>query len=353
MSTFNSPSDVAAATLARSSSVNDLDAAVAAAFALLPDEAKLYRGTANFGTDTGAADAYVVATPYTVAYGDGLNVAFIPLGTNTGASTINVNGLGVKSIRDPVGAALTAGLIVVGVPTEVRYSSVTGFFHLVGALSPMGPAGPAGGVTSVDISGGTTGLTSTGGPITTSGSLTLGGTLSAANGGTGVANNAAATLTRSGNHALTLTTTATTALTLPESGTLATLAGSETLANKTLTDPTMGNSHLRGIKTAAFNSELTLSTTTGAVTVDWSAGANYKQNEPTGTITYTFTAPTHSPCRLQLRIDSDGTSTAYTPTFPGTVIQYGTTFAASNNKKAVLSFWWDGTNYHMTGMNQV
>lgn len=43
----------------------------------------------------------------------------------------------------------------------------------------------AGTVTSVDASGGTTGLTFTGGPITTSGSLTLGGTLNVANGGTG------------------------------------------------------------------------------------------------------------------------------------------------------------------------
>lgn len=42
-------------------------------------------------------------------------------------------------------------------------------------------------------------------------------------GGTGVANNDLATLTRSGNHALTLTTTATTSLTLPTTGTVAVL----------------------------------------------------------------------------------------------------------------------------------
>jgi hypothetical protein len=41
-------------------------------------------------------------------------------------------------------------------------------------------------VTSVDGSGGTTGLTLTGGPITSVGTLTLGGTLAVANGGTGV-----------------------------------------------------------------------------------------------------------------------------------------------------------------------
>jgi len=46
-------------------------------------------------------------------------------------------------------------------------------------------ANPLGTVTSVDASGGTTGLTFTGGPITTSGTLTLGGTLNVANGGTG------------------------------------------------------------------------------------------------------------------------------------------------------------------------
>lgn len=41
-------------------------------------------------------------------------------------------------------------------------------------------------VTSVNVSGGTTGLTTTGGPITTSGTITIAGTLDTANGGTGL-----------------------------------------------------------------------------------------------------------------------------------------------------------------------
>jgi hypothetical protein len=53
-------------------------------------------------------------------------------------------------------------------------------------------------------------------------------------GGTGVANNAASTLTISGNYATTLTVSNTTSVTLPTSGTLATLAGAETLTNKEL-----------------------------------------------------------------------------------------------------------------------
>ena len=46
--------------------------------------------------------------------------------------------------------------------------------------------GGSGTVTSVDVSGGTTGLTTSGGPVTTSGTITLAGTLAVANGGTGL-----------------------------------------------------------------------------------------------------------------------------------------------------------------------
>lgn len=46
-------------------------------------------------------------------------------------------------------------------------------------------SGGTGTVTSVNVSGGTTGLTTTGGPVTSSGTITLGGTLAVTNGGTG------------------------------------------------------------------------------------------------------------------------------------------------------------------------
>ena len=48
-------------------------------------------------------------------------------------------------------------------------------------------AGGTGTVTSVAVSGGTTGLTTSGGPITAAGTITLGGTLAVASGGTGTA----------------------------------------------------------------------------------------------------------------------------------------------------------------------
>tara|TARA_Y100000004_G_scaffold167770_1_gene200583 strand:- start:296 stop:1837 length:1542 start_codon:yes stop_codon:yes gene_type:complete len=55
-----------------------------------------------------------------------------------------------------------------------------------------GGGGGSGTVTSVEVSGGTTGLSTSGGPITTSGTITIGGTLAVANGGTGADNAATA-----------------------------------------------------------------------------------------------------------------------------------------------------------------
>jgi hypothetical protein len=53
------------------------------------------------------------------------------------------------------------------------------------ASNPSGYTSNTGTVTSVAVSGGTTGLTTSGGPVTTSGTVTLAGTLAVANGGTG------------------------------------------------------------------------------------------------------------------------------------------------------------------------
>src|SRR5210317_417861 len=55
------------------------------------------------------------------------------------------------------------------------------------AVFNANPTEVGGTVTSVDVSGGTTGLTTSGGPITNSGTITLSGTLAVANGGTGSA----------------------------------------------------------------------------------------------------------------------------------------------------------------------
>jgi hypothetical protein len=90
-------------------------------------------------------------------------------------------------------------------------------------------------------------------------------------GGTGV-NNGSKTITLGGSfthtgaHTLGLTTTANTSVTLPTTGTLATLAGTETFTNKTLTSPTINSGALSGTFTGSFTASgvATFSNTTDA-----------------------------------------------------------------------------------------
>jgi hypothetical protein len=67
------------------------------------------------------------------------------------------------------------------------------------AVLNANPTVSAGTVTSVDVSGGTTGLTTSGGPVTGSGTVTLAGALVVANGGTGGTTAAAARASLSAN----------------------------------------------------------------------------------------------------------------------------------------------------------
>lgn len=66
---------------------------------------------------------------------------------------------------------------------NLRYNSELGVFE--GYANGSWQTTMVGGVTSVNVLGGSTGLTTSGGPITTAGAITLGGTLNAASGGTG------------------------------------------------------------------------------------------------------------------------------------------------------------------------
>lgn len=145
-------------------------------------------------------------------------------------------------------------------------------------------------------------------------------------------------------------------LALPLTGVLkgngGTTAISAATANSDYLAPALTNTAVSGFKTATFHQQATLATTTGAVSVDWSAAQNYKQTEPTGAITYSFTAPP-GPCHLQLLVDSDGTSTAYTHVWPASVIWMGAVWAGINNKRAIINFWYDGASYYAMGSNQV
>jgi len=85
------------------------------------------KGDWVWGTDTGAANAYVVTVPPfiqpLVAYQAGMAVKFKAVNANSGSSgsTINVNGLGTVGLKRAGGAALNSGDIVSGQVLEVVY----------------------------------------------------------------------------------------------------------------------------------------------------------------------------------------------------------------------------------------
>jgi hypothetical protein len=83
----------------------------------------------------------------------------------------------------PTAGDLAAGELAINLTDEALY-----FKNAAGVVKLLADSsGALGTVTSVDVSGGTTGLTTSGGPITSSGTITLAGTLGVANGGTGTA----------------------------------------------------------------------------------------------------------------------------------------------------------------------
>jgi hypothetical protein len=123
------------------------------------------------------------------------------------------------------------------------------------------------------------------------------GTLGADQGGTGVANNAAMTVTGSGNFAYTRTLTGATNVTLPTTGTLATLAGTETFTNKTLTSPTLTTPNINSaqISTVSGTAPLFMARAwvnfngTGTVAIRASGNVSSITDNGTGNYTINFT----------------------------------------------------------------
>lgn len=81
--------------------------------------------------------------------------------------------------------SLSAQVPTITTSSKIKFleGNNTWYATVADLLAAMGAG--SGSVTSVDVSGGTTGITTSGGPVTTSGTITLAGTLDVDNGGTG------------------------------------------------------------------------------------------------------------------------------------------------------------------------
>jgi hypothetical protein len=89
-------------------------------------------GWLSYAVDSGVANAYVVTLdPAPTQLFDGMPVCFRASNPNNGASTVNVNGLGVKSLLSQAQDALGGGEIVANGLVVTRYSQSLGAFVIV------------------------------------------------------------------------------------------------------------------------------------------------------------------------------------------------------------------------------
>ncbi|MCK5606544.1 hypothetical protein KAR91_31870 [Candidatus Pacearchaeota archaeon] len=88
--------------------------------------------------DSGAADAYVLSVvgnnPAPADYEDNMTFRFVATNTNTGASTVDVESLGVKNIFLD-GAALTGGEIITGNAATITFDVANDRFNIIPGTS--------------------------------------------------------------------------------------------------------------------------------------------------------------------------------------------------------------------------
>ncbi len=187
-------------------------------------------GPLSIGASVGANTITIGGATSTVSIAGDLSVEGTTTTFNTQTvqvedSNIKVNYLGNDATSEGAGLEIDR----TGTHGSLKYATALASKFKIGALGAEAEV--------ADVSSGQTltnktisGASNTISNIALSSQVT--GVLPANNGGTGVANNVAATLTRTGNFDLNLTTSGVTSLALPTSGTVATIAGVQVISNK-------------------------------------------------------------------------------------------------------------------------
>ncbi len=120
-------------TTVRSAQFNNNNDEIIAGFGLLPAPINLFSGNQNFGPDTGLIEnVYEVSIRDDVitAYTDGLTIQVRASKSNTGASRVNLNGLGLRQIRNQNNESVVINDILINRTMVLRYNASTTFFML-------------------------------------------------------------------------------------------------------------------------------------------------------------------------------------------------------------------------------
>lgn len=141
--------------------------------------------TAEFEVGLGTYSSANVFARTTVLASSNSNSA---VSFSSGTKNVFITLAATKTLQIGPSSTPVAGSVPYGTGSTLAYSAA----GTAGQVLTSGGSGSptwttvagTGTVTSVNVSGGTTGLTASGGPITTSGTITLAGTLAIANGGT-------------------------------------------------------------------------------------------------------------------------------------------------------------------------
>ena len=235
----------------------------------------LFINGVGVGTGSGSVTSVAATVP------SFLSVTGSPV-TTSGTLAISLSGTALPVANGGTGqTTYTDGQLLIGNTTGNTLTKATltagsgiTVTNSAGGITIASTAG-GGTVTSVAASGGTTGLTFTGSPITTTGTLTVGGTLIVANGGTGATSASGARLNlgaaaSGANSDITSITGLTTALSVAQGGTAATTSvgaltnlGAAARGLATSSGLTMNTAYILGRTTASVGSLQEISVGTG------------------------------------------------------------------------------------------
>jgi hypothetical protein len=209
----------------------------------------------------------------------------------------------------------------------------------VGAVGPQGIQGPVGPITSIDVSGGTTGLTYSGGPITSAGTITMAGTLITTNGGTGLSSYTAGDITyyATGTAFSQLAIGASTFI-LTSTGTAPQWSDPTSISVNTATNIAGGGANQIVFNTGSGATSFITAPTVASTYLEWSGSAFQWSANPLGTVT---------------SVDVSGGTTGLT-TSGGPVTSSGTitiagTLITSNGGTGLNSYTAGDLVYYATG----